>query len=260
MSSTGVNQPQHKVGDIVNGHILTAQNEWMPVAPAPSTPAATPPEKPKRKWFLRKRVLIPVGLLALIIIISNLNGPPKTDDAASVEAAAVAAKEPVAAEEEPASAEEEPAAEPVAEAATAPEAGTATNPLPQPYVAQGLFGGDKYTLAGRVSADGPDVTQWNMFNDPAPAGFKWVVVELTMTGIDKDGVEPSLASFDLSLSTPEGNQYNEDSGLVLGDGMSKMYEGPTLYPGSAFTGHMTFLVPEASAGFMLYDNGNYIAL
>ena len=27
-----------------------------------------------------------------------------------------------------------------------------------------------------------------------------------------------------------------------------------------FNDPMTFLVPEASAGFMLHDNGNYIAL
>lgn len=258
MSNTGEGQPQYKVGDIVNGHILTVQNEWKPVAPAPGAPigapaptAATVKDKPKRKWFLRKRVLIPVGLLAFFIIVSNLNGSPKTDETANV-AAAASTVEPAAGEEV--------AAEPAAEEAPAPEAGTATNPMPQPYVAKGLLGGEKYSLTGRVSADNPDVTQWNMFNDPAPAGFKWVVVELTMTGIDKDGVEPSLASFDLTLSTPEGNQYNEESGLVLGDGMPKMYAGPTLYPGSAFTGSMTFLVPEAATGFLLHDNGNYIAL
>lgn len=85
------------------------------------------------------------------------------------------------------------------------EAGTATNPMPQPYVAKGIVGGEKYSLTGRVAADSPDVTQWNMYNTPAPAGFKWVVIELTMTGMDKDGIKPSLASYDLALSTPEGN-------------------------------------------------------
>jgi hypothetical protein len=132
--------------------------------------------------------------------------------------------------------------------------------MPQPYVAKGIFGGEKYSLTGRVAADAPDVKQWNMFNTPAPAGFKYVVLELTMTGIDKDGVEPSLASFDLTLSTPEGNTYNAESGVVLADGMASMWEGPTLYPGSAYTGNMAFLVPDTATGFMLYDNGKYIAL
>ena len=60
----------------MNGHILTVQNEWMSVAPAPTPSTATLLEKSKRQWFLRKRVLIPVGLLAFIIIVSNLNGSP----------------------------------------------------------------------------------------------------------------------------------------------------------------------------------------
>ena len=84
-------------------------------------------------------MLISVGLLAFIIV-SNLNGSPQTDDAAGVEVAAVATEIPAATMEEPA-AVEEPAAEP--EAAPAPVAGTATNLMPQPYVAEGLLGGDK---------------------------------------------------------------------------------------------------------------------
>lgn len=264
MSNTGPNQPQYKVGDIVNGHILTEQNEWKPVSPAPGAAVEVTTDKPKRKWYLRKRLLVPAAVIAFFVIIGSINGAPKTDDVSAnapvtVEEKPAVAEKPVV-EAEPAAVEEEPAAEPAPETPPAPAAGTATNPMPQPYVAQGLFGGEKYSLIGRVAADAPDVTQWNMFNSAAPAGFKWVLVELTMTGIDEDGVEPSLASFDLSLSTPEGNQYSQESGLILGEGMPMMYEGPTLYPGSAFTGHMTFLVPEASAGYMLHDNGKYIAL
>lgn len=46
-----------------------------------------------------------------------------------------------------------------------------------------------------------------MVNDPAPAGYKRIVVEVTMTGVDKVGVEPVPVTFDLALSTPEGNTY-----------------------------------------------------
>jgi hypothetical protein len=261
MSNADNSQPPYKVGDIVNGHILTSQNVWVPVAEAPAAapPTVIPAEKPKRLWYLRKRVIVPVAVVAAFIAIGAINGPADTDEVASTSTSAVDDAEEPAVEEAPV-AEVAPAAEAEPEAAPAPEVGTASNPLPQPYVAKGFLGGEKYSLTGRVAFDAPDVSQWNMFNDPAPAGFKWVVIELTMTGIDEDGVEPSLASFDLSLSTPEGNQYSEDSGVVLDDGMPSMYESPTLYPGSAFTGYMSFLVPSESAGFMLYDNGNYVIL
>ena len=140
--------------------------------------------------------------------------------------------------------------------------GTWANPMPQPYVAKGLFlGGEKYSLtASIVNADaGAAIEEYNMFNDPAPAGFKYVIVQMTMTGIDPDGVEPSLATFDLFLSTGEGNRYSNEF-IVLADDMPDMYQGPTLYPGNAFTGFSVYIVPADASVFMLYDNSNYIAL
>ncbi|MET0886139.1 MAG: hypothetical protein ABWX92_06780, partial [Mycetocola sp.] len=198
-----------------------------------------------------KALLTTVAVIALFVVIGNISRAARSDDDAGSGSSTAIAEQP---------AENDGAAAGDSEAkADAAKAGTATNPMPQPYVAKGLLGGEKYSLTGRVAADGADVVQWNMFNDPAPAGFRYVVVELTMTGIDKDGVEPSLASLDLSLSTPEGNTYNEEF-IVLATGMPTMSEGPKLYPGSAFTGNMTFLVPDTATGFMLYDNGNYVAL
>lgn len=248
MSNPQNNQPRYKAGDIVDGHILTSQNQWVPLAQEPAAPQAA---SRKPKWYLHKPLLITVAVIVLFGVIGSINRAARSDDnAGSIKSAAVA--------EQPAPGDEAAAGGP--KDAPAAEAGTAANPMPQPYVAKGPLGGEKYSLTGRVAADAPDVTQWNMYNDPAPAGFKWVVVELTMTGIDKDGVEPALAIFDLALSTPEGNTYNSESGLVLGDGMPKMRQGPTLYPGSAFTGNMTFLVPDTATGFMLYDNGSYVTL
>jgi len=138
--------------------------------------------------------------------------------------------------------------------------GSATNPLSQPYIAEGIFGGDKYELRGKiVDADAGDaLADWNMFNDAAPKGFKYVVVELTMTGIDPDGVEPSLAEFDLSLATSEGNRYSSET-VAFGDDMPSMWEGPTLYPGSSFTGYSAYVVPVDADSFMLHDNGKYIS-
>lgn len=138
--------------------------------------------------------------------------------------------------------------------------GTKENPYPQPYTATGVFGGEKYSLTTRIydANAGAALTEWNMFNTAAPSGYKHVVIEVTMTGIDPDGVEPSLASFDLQLATADGNRYDEEH-VVLGDGMFSMSDGPKLYPGSTFTGFMAFVVPESIDSFLLYDNGNYIA-
>ena len=243
-----VEPERYNPGDIANGHRLTARPDgslvWLPLADEAK------PKKSRRGLWI---TLGAVGaILLFIIIVGNLGRANRGDTVADEPAPAAV--------EEPEVAADAPSVEPEPEPAPAADAGTAANPLPQPYVAEGIFAGsEKYSLTAGINGDGVDVTQYNQFNTPAPAGFKWVIVELTMTGIDPDGVEPSLASWDLTLATPEGNQYNEES-TVLGEGMPHMYDGPTLYPGSAFTGFMSFVVPEGATGFMLHDNGNYIAL
>lgn len=216
----------------------------------------------KKPWFKRKGIMIPLGIVGGIILLSSLinaiNGggddpAPAADTDSSVVEEEPAVEEPAA----EAPAEEAPAEEP---AAPAGPTGEWASPLAQPYTAKGMFGGEKYTLTARlVNTDANDTVEgWNQFNEDAPAGFKYVIVEYTMTGIDKDGVEPSLASFDLFLSTGEGNKYSDEF-IVFGDGMPSMMDGPTLYPGVAFTGYAAYLVPADSATFMLYDNSHYIS-
>jgi hypothetical protein len=161
-----------------------------------------------------------------------------------------------------------PSAEPApveqSAAPAAPEApaadGSVERPLPQPYVAKGLLGGEKYSLTGRIvnANAGDSIREWNQFNDEAPVGFKYVVVELTMTGIDEDGVEPSLAEYDMALATSEGNRYDSEF-VVLGDDMPRMGDGPTLYPGNSFSGYLTYIVPDGAESFLLYDNGRYVS-
>ncbi len=203
-----------------------------------------------------------VALLTGIIATSAaLAGPGTTATEASVIETAEATTE-VSEPAEPT--EEAPApeaSEPAPAASAAPAAtGTIESPAPQPYVAKGFLGGEKYSLTARIVDANANalVAQWNMFNEEAPAGFKYVVAELAMTGIDPDGVEPSLASYDLSLATPEGNRYDSEY-IIFGDGMPSMSDGPKLYPGSAFTGYTAYIVPEAAQSFVLYDNGQYIA-
>lgn len=138
--------------------------------------------------------------------------------------------------------------------------GSPANPFPQPYRAEGIFGGEKYILTGKVTNGdaSAQVSEWNMFNDEPPAGFKYVVAEITMEGLDPDGVEPSLAAFDLYLATSEGNRYKPEF-ILFGNGMHSLDTGPTLYPGSKFTGYVAYVVPNEASAFLLYDNGNYVS-
>jgi hypothetical protein len=200
-------------------------------------------------------LVVTIGFSA--IIATGGGSTAVQDEPAAIEAPAPA-EEPA---EEPAA--EEPVADPPTEEPAAAEPdGTATQPYAQPYVAKGAFlGGEKYSLTGRIVDANANalVEGWNQFNTDAPAGFKYVVVELSMTGIDPDGVEPSLANYDLQLATAEGNRYDSEFGVVFGDGLPSMNEGPTLYPGSAFTGYTAYIVPDSAQAFLLYDNGNYIS-
>lgn len=91
MTNTEDSQPQHKPGDVVNGHILTPENEWKPISPLPAEAAAPPAGatvKPNRKWYTRKRIIIPAAALLFIMIVGSINQPAKSDDVAVTEAAA----------------------------------------------------------------------------------------------------------------------------------------------------------------------------
>ncbi|WP_223269522.1 hypothetical protein [Frigoribacterium sp. ACAM 257] len=202
-----------------------------------------------------------VALLTGIIVAGAGADDSNSSSTAASETEPAEPAEEASVEAEPSEAPVSEASEPEPAESEAPaETGTVENPVPQPYVAKGLLGGEKYSLTARIVDANANaaVEQYNMFNSEAPAGFKYVVAELAMTGIDPDGVEPSLASYDLSLATPEGNRYDTEY-IVFGDGMPSMSDGPTLYPGSAFTGYTAYIVPESAQSFVLYDNGNYIS-
>ncbi|MCT1394673.1 DUF2510 domain-containing protein [Microbacterium sp. p3-SID338] len=162
-----------------------------------------------------------------------------------------------------ATAVEEPAPQAVEEAPPAPPApdGSVTNPFPAPYTVSGLFGGERYAFSGKVvNADAnASVKEWNMFNDDAPAGYKYVIAEVTMTGLDPDGTEPTYDQYDVQLATAEGNGYDNEI-IVFPEGTSSYWDGPTLYPGQSFTGLMAFIVPADATAFLFKVNGDYVAL
>ena len=112
-----------------------------PSAPVP-TGTFAPETKKKRKW-----PWIVGGIVGMVILVSSCSAIANSGkEPEAVSETTVEVVEEAAPAEEAPPVEEEPAAEPAPAAAT----GEATNPLPQPYVAKGLLGGEKYSLTATV--------------------------------------------------------------------------------------------------------------
>lgn len=84
----------HKPGDVVNGHILTSANTWVPLAVAPVA-AGLAPTGPAvaKKWFLKKRFLIP-GIVVLVLILSVAFTPKKSTLVDAADSAPLATAQP----------------------------------------------------------------------------------------------------------------------------------------------------------------------
>lgn len=135
------------------------------------------------------------------------------------------------------------------------------SPYPAPHILANWGGVEQYVISAKVvNADAnAAVMEWNMFNDEAPAGYKYVIVEVTSTGKNPEGVAPRYEQSDMELATAEGNGY-DDEWIVFADGTQTFRDGPTLYPEQSFTGLMAFIVPADAASFLFKVDGQYIAM
>ena len=73
--------PQYKPGDIANGHYLGDDNQWHPVVGAPAVVKA---ERSPRRWFTKKRFVIPAAVVAVLILAVALT-PKKSTDVADAD-------------------------------------------------------------------------------------------------------------------------------------------------------------------------------
>lgn len=92
--SPQTDQPQYKPGDVVNGHVLTTANTWVPVAVQEAAGATETAATPATKWFLKKRFLIP-GIVLLVLIIAIAVSPKKPTVVEASDKAPLVASEPV---------------------------------------------------------------------------------------------------------------------------------------------------------------------
>ncbi|MFK3834530.1 DUF2510 domain-containing protein [Microbacterium sp. NPDC087868] len=128
---------------------------------------------------------------------------------------------------------EEPVAEEPADAAQ----GTRENPYP---VGSTIDSSDWTVVINSINPDGnATVSEANQFNDPAPAGSHYEIVNYTVTYKgDESGI---AAEVQLAAVTASGSVINSYDALVaLNDGMGL----DELYAGGSATGSEAFLVPD----------------
>lgn len=134
---------------------------------------------------------------------------------------------------------EEPAddaGEAPADDAPAAEAGSRDNPVP---MGTAITTDDWTVVVNSYTADGSAVVGANQFNDAAPAGSHYELVNYTVT---YTGAESSFAGeIGVDLVTSSGNVVNSYDTLVLLDDSMGLDE---LFAGASATGSAAFVVPD----------------
>ncbi|MFT0848009.1 DUF4352 domain-containing protein [Actinomycetaceae bacterium L2_0104] len=198
------------------------QGASYPGAPMP------PAKKPfyKRRWFIAVVVLLVFGGVGSAIDGSDSKptGAPAADSTPA-----------------PRSAQSDDEA-PVAEQAA--EQGTRTNPFPVGTV---ITDGDWQLTVNGVNLDADElVSAENMFNEPAPEGQKYILVNITLT-YNGDNPEGEIPMDTIEYVTAEGNTINSfDTLAVAPEAFDSL---TTLYQGASTTGNVVFAVPADSADF-----------
>lgn len=129
------------------------------------------------------------------------------------------------------------------EPADAAEQGTRENPYP---LGSQISSGDWTVVVNSHTADGAAaVADGNMFNDPAPAGSHYEIVNYTVTYTGDDS--GLAAEVSIAFVTSAGNVVNSyDAMVVLADaiGMEELYNG------ASATGSEAFLVPDGETAMI----------
>jgi len=143
-----------------------------------------------------------------------------------------------------------------------PDVGTRENPHPAGYVVSVLDMGDNelYTMTARlVEADATaSIAAANQFNELAPAGFKYILVEYTVTGANATTpVMPGVEAYDWQIMTENG--AIADQAWVVAPGAT-ISGAPDLYEGQTYVGQATYVVPAEAAVFTFTTLGLYVSL
>lgn len=266
MSTGPTSAPQYKPGDVVNGHVLTDQGQWVPTGQSPPGPAqyhgqpgqfraqpgqpqpygAQPgpgqygatatqglkPKKPlwKRWWFIL------IAAIVLIVVFANLGGG---GDAPAGEEEPAAIEEPAeeAPAEDDAAAEAEAAAQAEQDAAEAAEAAAAAAVIGTP-VRDGKF---EFVVTG-VERVGTIIGEG--FTEETAQG-EYIIVRVNITNI---GDEPQmLSTTGQVLYNDKAQKYEPSSDALFSlEGASDFYL-EDINPGNSIVGApLLFDVPPGT--------------
>ncbi|WP_066043055.1 DUF4352 domain-containing protein [Herbiconiux solani] len=149
---------------------------------------------------------------------------------------------------EPTQAGQAPVEEAPAEQAPADEAGTRTNPIP---IGTALSNDDWTVVINSYNADGnATVASANQFNDVAPAGSHYEIVNYTVTYTGADSSYASEVFVDVVTSS--GNVIDSYTSLVsLPDSIGL----DELFSGASATGSAAFAVPDGESVLLRVQPG-----
>jgi hypothetical protein len=135
--------------------------------------------------------------------------------------------------------------------------GSFDDPLTQPRTVQ-YAGENAYTVSARL-ADDVDATVlgWSEFNEPAPEGYRWVLMEATITGRSDEGTKPAYADYDLMIASGP-NEFHYSESFTLPEDIPYLDDQRTLGPGETFTGVSAYLVPADATELRLADGQAFI--
>jgi hypothetical protein len=137
--------------------------------------------------------------------------------------------------------------------------GSFDEPHDQPHI---VMWGERadYSVTARLIEDDTDeiVLGWSHYNEAAPDGYRWVILETTVTGLSAYGSKPSDADGTLMIASgPDEFHYSE--WITLPDDIPYLDDARTLDPSERFTGVSAYLVPADATVLRLSDGESFIA-
>lgn len=257
---TPVTPQEHKPGDIVNGHQLTEQPDgsmvWQPLV--------TQPPKKKSKLWLWLPLGVVGGVLLLIIVIGSIYNATSGDNTASGSSSSASDDDELTpgqqAERDAAEEEPEPEPEP---APPAPELGTLENPAPVGTpISSESWDGTTYdtVVVEKVDPANDMVAQENQFNDAAAPDHRYIVLGFTLTNTTSDAskpVNPSSAVYDISIVDAATGQSYPQVSTVLPNNITMQND---IYAGQSATGQVAYMVPNSATQLLIGSGGVFVAL
>lgn len=218
---------------------LPPHDPGVPAAPGDATADTAP-----RRWWARSVPLWAVALIALVGVGFGTVIGAADDDTVAAAGEPTATTEP-GDEEYPQPADDRTTrpprtttTRPTTTTTTAPEGGTRENPFPlgTPLVSSD---GVELVITGVDFDAAAAIASENMFNDEAPVGMRYVMVNSAVVNSSDEPIRPSWEIRVNAIGSQ--NRVHESCRAVL---PNDLMNAPQLYPGGSASGNECVVVPQ----------------